>query len=643
MKIHLDNQQDLIDLKESVEAEFKLAQGQHGKGELPKDLWKSYSAMANTQGGEIILGVKEPKQGQFEICGIENITKVVSDFWNTINAKEKVSCNLLGNNDVEVLDVEGVSIIRIHVPKASRKHRPVYINNNPMTGTYRRYNEGDHRCDTESVKRMLAEHVEDTRDNQLLVGYNLADLDIESLQAYRQQFKANKPTHVWNDLEMIEFLRCIGGWKKDRNSGDEGLTLAGLLMFGKLHAIHDAVPHYMLDYQERPEAKKELRWVDRVTLDGSWSGNLFDFYRKVIRKLTEDLKVPFNLYQGQRKDDSPVHVALREALINTLVHADYTGRVSILIVKRPDMFGFRNPGLMRISIEQAIRGGDSDCRNRTLHKMFMLVGLGEQAGSGVPKIYSSWASHDWRQPLLHEKLEPEQTLMELKMIDLYPVEVIADLRDQLGSGFDSLSELERLILVTAAVEQVVNHARIMELSDVHPHDLSQSFAHLVKDKMLKSEGSGRGTVYFLPATKLPTPEDVFSFQFIDSKRIITQSPEQSDQGSEVSGKAPEVSTTAPEVCELSQEELDHLRQISAAIAGKGKAPRAEMEAMILKLCDGRYLSLQQMSQLLDRSAEFLRKDYLNPMVRNQLLEFAYPTKPNHPEQRYRRKQQNTTE
>lgn len=60
---------------------------------------------------------------------------------------------------------------------------------------------------------------------------------------------------------------------------------------------------------------------------------------------------------GQRQDDTPVHEALREALVNTLVHADYTGRISVLVVKRPDMFGFRNPGGLRLPIEQVIRGG----------------------------------------------------------------------------------------------------------------------------------------------------------------------------------------------------------------------------------------------------------------------------------------------
>ncbi len=281
---------------------------------------------------------------------------------------------------------------------------------------------------------MLAEQVEDERDNRILPGFGLDDIDIDSLLAYRQMLRAEKPGHVWLEADDAGLLKQLKGWRRDRQTGEEGLTVAGLLMFGKWEAIQDAAPHYFVDYQERPEAKTELRWVDRLVPDGTWSGNLFDFYRRVYRKLTTELKVPFALKDGQRQEDTPVHEAIREALVNTLVHADYSGRVSVLVVKRPDLFGFRNPGNMRIPVEQAIQGGESDCRNRIIHQMFLMIGLGERAGSGVPKIYSGWKSEDWRPPALYEKDEPEQTLLELRMLDLLPRDVIENLQVKFGEN-----------------------------------------------------------------------------------------------------------------------------------------------------------------------------------------------------------------
>jgi ATP-dependent DNA helicase RecG len=46
-------------------------------------------------------------------------------------------------------------------------------------------------------------------------------------------------------------MQKIGGWNRDRSTNEEGLTLAGLLMFGKFNSIREACPFYFVDYQEK--------------------------------------------------------------------------------------------------------------------------------------------------------------------------------------------------------------------------------------------------------------------------------------------------------------------------------------------------------------------------------------------------------
>src|SRR3546814_6100333 len=142
------------------------------------------------------------------------------------------------------------------------------------------------------------------------------------------------------------------------------------------------------------------------------------------------------------------------------------------------MLGFRNPGNLRLPLEQVLQGGISDCRNRLIHQMFLLIGLGERGGSGVPKIYSGWRSQQWRPPSLYDKDEPEQTLLELHMIDLLPAGVTDHLRKRFGAKFNALEHTARLLLATAAIEQVVSHSRLLEICDTHAHDLSQLLARL---------------------------------------------------------------------------------------------------------------------------------------------------------------------
>ena len=143
--LNIETLQDIAALRESVDVECKLAQGRDGKGALPNDVWETYSAFANTAGGDIFLGLKEKKDHSFELQGVENTAKVLDEFWNNVANPQKVSCNVMRERWVQVLTIDGKNIIQIHVPPATRKQRPVYLNNNPMTGTYKRLNSGDKR------------------------------------------------------------------------------------------------------------------------------------------------------------------------------------------------------------------------------------------------------------------------------------------------------------------------------------------------------------------------------------------------------------------------------------------------------------------------------------------------------------------
>ncbi|HBE94819.1 MAG TPA: AAA family ATPase [Desulfovibrio sp.] len=617
------SREDIAALSEDVDLEVKLAAGRDGRGELPDSFFETYSAMANTNGGTVLLGVKEKPKGHFTPQGLPDTANILKKLWDELNNRDKVSANLLSHSLVREVEVEGRLILRIDIPRAPRSSRPVYIGRDPLRGTYRRLHEGDYKADQESVKRMLAEQVEDARDARVLPRFDMDDLDPASLSAYRNVFSSVRPDHPWNALDNLEFLRMIGAWGRNRETAEEGLTLGGLLMFGQLPFILDQLPHYILDYQERSEPRAELRWVDRVTTDGTWPGNLFEFYRIAYRKLTTDLKIPFRLHGDRRTDDTPVHEALREALVNTLIHADYSGRVSVLVVKRPDMFGFRNPGTSRIPLAAAIRGGESDCRNRKLQKMFQLAGLGEQAGSGIPKIYQNWRGQQWFPPKLYEKNKPEQTLLEMSMHSFIPEEISTKLQELFGDRIAALTETERLALALAAADGTITHPRFKDVAAVHPGDASKVLSHLVREGFLESSGTGRGTVYSLPGTGA-LREKTLRERYLDT--IFSDGP----------NPAPDsVHSNLELACLPDPLIYPDLHVKTAAIRARSRAPRLEVERVILDVCAEHYLSPRDLAELLGRAQETLRIHYLAKMVKDGRLELLHPTTPNHPRQRYR--------
>lgn len=612
---------DITAIAEDHDLEVKKAGGADGRGEVPRNFWETYSAMANTEGGIVLLGVEEKPKYTYTARGIKDVEKVRKVLWDGANNREIISANLISNNMVEVVNVDGLSVIQVTIPRALRHQRPIYVGDNPLTGTYRRCGEGDYRCDEHTVRRMLAESVEDSRDSRLLEGFNFDDLDAETLKIYRTHFKVRAPDHPWNDQTNEGFLQSIGGWTVDRQTGKAGLTLAGLLMFGRLRPILDAVPNYVVDYIERPGPRTDKRWVDRVTIDGTWSGNLYDFYRLVIRKLYAGLKVPFKLANGQRLDDTPVHNALREAMVNTLIHADYTDRVPLRVVMRPDLFEFRNPGTMRLPIEEALRGGTSGCRNRNLQKMFQSVGFGEQAGSGIPKIYKTWKSQQWRTPQLQERFEPDQTVLTMRLVSLLPDGAIKSLERRFRD-FGRLSENKRLALVTVKIEGEVTHAKLKDITTAHSRDLTDDLRWLVKKGYLASDGNTRGTRYFFPGEQLERERmPLFSMGPVS---ITLPNPSITDTNPSITGDEAQQEETG-----VSQEQL---LSIASPAHEKKRLQPDVMQALILRLCARSWLTPKKLSQLLKRRPNSLP---LWSLKEKGLLEARHPDQHAHPDQRYR--------
>ena len=185
---------DILTKKESEDLEFK-----HASGGFPGSFWDTYSAFANTEGGTIIFGVEEKNEGLYlDVISDETVDKYQKDFWNNVNNKATISCNLLKNDDVEVVKYNGYNIMFFHIPCASREQRPVFRTTNPYNGTFKRNYEGDYKCTEKEVQRMFAD-ANDSRpaDSRILPNYSLNDIDKESIQQYRQLFATARPNHPW--------------------------------------------------------------------------------------------------------------------------------------------------------------------------------------------------------------------------------------------------------------------------------------------------------------------------------------------------------------------------------------------------------------------------------------------------------------
>ena len=172
---------------------------------------------------------------------------------------------------------------------------------------------------------------EDGNDGGLLDGFTLDDIDTNTLHGYRNQFRILNADHDWNDKDDKEFLRLLGGYTKNRQTGKEGLTVAGLMMFGTGLAIRERFGNFRMDYLDMSHLEGEERYRDRLTYDGRWENNLYQFFRIVMPKLTFDLPHPFHMEGYQRVDDTPQMKAVREGFTNSIIHSDLFFNSSLII------------------------------------------------------------------------------------------------------------------------------------------------------------------------------------------------------------------------------------------------------------------------------------------------------------------------
>lgn len=463
----MDSIKQQIGLPENAVIEYKSA-----KGGLPASLWETYSSFANSNGGIIVLGIKE-KNGHLTS---DNLTEDIlstykKNFWDIVHNRAKVSATLVKENDVTIENWQSSPILVINVPRARFDQRPVFLNHNPFGNTYVRSNEGDYLCSDEDVRIMFAdaESQDHSFDRKILKGYKLEDLDMPTIQAYRNRFKWRNEGHPWIQLPDMEFLQKIGAYRIDKEKNEEGFTRAGVMMFGKTESITDpsCAPYFFPDLQEWNILDHGERWSDRICPDGYWEANLFQFFSRAYAKLAQQLPVPFKLDGIQRVDETPAHRSIREALTNTLVHANYLLIGSILIKIEPDRILMRNPGRMLVSIEEYYAGSRSKCRNPLLQNMFRFLGFGEKAGSGADIIAQGWAENHWARPTISETLIPGETELVLTLKKISAAgNSFEQNTEQLGQDFGQVSsQVKSLILCIS--DAYLPKTRLLELGKLN--------------------------------------------------------------------------------------------------------------------------------------------------------------------------------
>ena len=624
----------LLSQTECDDIEFKSA-----AGGFPNSFWDTYSAFANTDGGTIVFGVKET-DGKFSLNGLskEQIEKYKKDFWNNVNNRSTISCNLMHEKDVCDAEYKGYRFLLFFVPRASKNQRPVFKTTDPYNGTFKRNFEGDYRCSRQEVRRMFADADDQhPADSRILKNYTMDDIDMESIQAYRQKFSISSPDHPWLTLSDIDLLKKLGGYRKDRETGEEGFTVAGLLMFGKSESITDVecTPNFFPDYREHLTEDENVRWTNRICADGTWEANLFNFYQRVLPRLQSVLPKPFKLEGNIRKEETPAHIAVREALINLCVHADYTEDASLVVRHNTNAFVFSNPGTMLVSKEQYYSGGESVCRNKSLQKMFSMLGVAEKAGSGTDKILKGWKESNWRAPIIDEHQNPDKIELIMPMESLLSENTKSRLEEIFGRLVSTLEHDVLSVLALACDEGSVTNERLRYSLNLHKEEIAALLKQMCQKRLLVAQGHGRGMRYYLPEDNhndlfaltegfqgdvAPSDNKVIS-ELIGEPLDINRGTSNDNRGTSNDNRG-----TSNDNRGTSND--------NRGTSSKKRLSKQQMDSLIISICQD-WMDKEEIAQKISRTVKYVSDVILPRMLKEEALEMLYPGIPNHPKQKYK--------
>ena len=440
-------------------------------GGLPKSIWETYSAFANTLGGLILLGVEEQPDKSLRPVNLPDPEGMAAEFWALLCDPQKTSVNILTEGDVRIEDINGSRIIVIRVPRAQRYVKPVYVDGDPRTGSYWRSGEGDHRCTPEQIAAMRRDAAEHTPDMRLVRELDLTCFDRETVSEYRRRMESLRPGSYPREEERL--LLEIGATGADTD-GKIYPTGAGVLMFGTPDAIEKAYPNCSLCFTDRDGESEELK------------ENLFRFFFRALDRITAGRAFP-----------DAVAMGVREALANCLINADYYSRAAVEICVGDDRIVMTNPGFFRVAVDDAVNGGLSDPRNGNLMRLFNLIDVGESTGGGIPGLFNTWKSQGWSEPVITQLLGPGRVVLTLP------------LGKTAGQGRGGKASRSRAAIRKAArkeqiIEYLTDHAcaSAEELSPavgLRPSGVRRLLRELMAENVVISRGGGADRSYSLKA------------------------------------------------------------------------------------------------------------------------------------------------
>lgn len=342
--------EDILKLEESVQLEFK--------GSITENMYKTVSAFSNTEGGTVYCGISNDKEILGIECGDQFLSTVTTKIVNKMGIHPSISC----------IEKDGKKILVIDVEESSN---PIAYNGR----YYKRVGNTTMEMKEEELKNFfLRKENWDT----LTTDYSINEIDEKTVKKFVKMSVSIGRLPDEKSIQVSEILVKLNLIINGK------LTNAALILFGK------NPQKYFTNALVRVIRIKGLKSIS----DNVIKGNLFKQAEKAEVALRKCIDVKYEIKGKLLRDeiwDYPLN-ALREALLNAIIHRDYFKySIQTQIKVYDDHIWFFNPGGLfgDIKIEDLKKSHPSSTRNPLIADVFYRAGLVEAYGSGIGEILNS--------------------------------------------------------------------------------------------------------------------------------------------------------------------------------------------------------------------------------------------------------------
>jgi ATP-dependent DNA helicase RecG len=552
--------------------------------QLPDDVWETVSAFSNTAGGTLLLGVAE-REGRYQVAGLLDAPRVQHDLASGL--RDRMNVPVPAQVELLVVHVAGEErvLLSAYVPEAMPYQKPIYLRRGGLDrGCYKRVAGHDMPCTEEDLARYFQERSLVSADMTPVPMARREELDPKQIRALRQLLDTRDPTNPVLAYDDDDLLLAYGATVQPAGQEEALPTAAGVLVFGTPALIQRCFPAFRVDLIE----VEGTEWVTAPTERGAgraFQGPLLQVARDVLRLLRQEIPERFALRPGeaQRMAD-PMHVALREALHNALMHQDYRTHRPTQVRRYADRLEIENPGASLRDPERLGEPG-SELRNPRIAQVFYEIGWAEIKGTGIRAMQQAMDELGLTPPTFESDPQDRAfrvTFYRHHFMDNADLAWLARYSD-LELGAD-----EQKALVYARKTGRVDNAAYRRLNHTDTLTASRALTRLESLNLLErsEQRRGPGVYYTLPDQKGSTDQ-----------------------------------AAAPVTRQVTHQITGHSeRELTTLLAGRKRLSHQEMSDVIVTLCTWRPHTARELAERLHRNFKYVRDAYLAPLVREGRLE-----------------------